>query len=131
MEPPLTKVFPRDEPDRDDEDKDDADSRTFVAHGAAGDLAGLVAVSYSGWNRLLIIEDIAAAPPHRGRGVGRALMGLAKEFARERGACHLWLESPTSTRRRSTHTGAWVSPSADSTPPSTKAPPQEVSRRST
>jgi ribosomal protein S18 acetylase RimI-like enzyme len=92
VEPPLTKVFPEDNPDGDDEDKDDADSRIFVAHGAAGSLAGFVAVSYSGWNRRLIIEDIAVAPRHRGRGVGRALMGLAKEFARERGAGHLWLE---------------------------------------
>ncbi|KOT31773.1 streptothricin acetyltransferase [Streptomyces caelestis] len=90
VEPPLTKVFPKDEPDGDDED--DADSRTFVAHGAAGDLAGFAAVSYSGWNRRLTIEDIAVAPPHRGRGVGRALMGLAREFARERGAGHIWLE---------------------------------------
>lgn len=89
VEPPLTKVFPEGEPD---DDEDDADSRAFVAHSAAGDLAGFVALSYSGWNRRLIIEDIAVAPQHRGRGVGRALMGLAKQSARERGAGHLWLE---------------------------------------
>ncbi|AIV32753.1 GNAT family N-acetyltransferase [Streptomyces althioticus] len=87
VDPPLTKVFPEDE-----YDGDDADSRTFVAHGAAGDLAGFVTVSYSGWNRRLTVEDIEIAPEHRGRGVGRALMGLAVEFARERGAGHLWLE---------------------------------------
>ncbi|MGC9500486.1 GNAT family N-acetyltransferase [Streptomyces sp. WG7] len=93
VDPPLTKVFPEDESDGDDGDEgDDADSRTFVAHGAAGDLAGFVAVSYSGWNRRLTVEDIEIAPEHRGRGVGRALMGLAVEFARERGAGHLWLE---------------------------------------
>ncbi|MGY0072003.1 GNAT family N-acetyltransferase (plasmid) [Streptomyces sp. QTS137] len=92
VEPPLAKVFPEDESDGDDEDKNDADSRIFVAHDVAGDLAGFVAVSYSGWNRRLTIEDIAVAPQHRGRGVGRALMGLAGEFARERGAGHLWLE---------------------------------------
>ncbi|MFC7992630.1 GNAT family N-acetyltransferase [Streptomyces pilosus] len=90
VEPPLTKVFPEDEPDGDDED--DAESCTFAAHCAAGDLAGFVAVSYSGWNRRLTIEDIAVVPEHRGRGVGRALMGLARRFARERGAEHLWLE---------------------------------------
>ncbi|WP_229813944.1 hypothetical protein [Streptomyces thermoviolaceus] len=44
VDPPLTKVFPEDE--YDGEDGDDGDSRTFVAHGAAGDLAGFVAVSY-------------------------------------------------------------------------------------
>ncbi|MBI0375206.1 GNAT family N-acetyltransferase [Streptomyces albiflaviniger] len=93
VDPPLTKVFPEDEPDGDDaDDADDADSRTFVAHGAAGDLAGFVAVSYSAWNRRLTIDDIEIAPQHRGRGVGRALMGLAVEFARERGAGHIWLE---------------------------------------
>jgi ribosomal protein S18 acetylase RimI-like enzyme len=106
VDPPLTKVFPDDEYDGEDDeydgedgddgaDRDDGDSRTFVAHGAAGDLAGFVAVSYSGWNRRLTIEDIEVAPEHRGRGVGRALMGLAVEFGRERGARHLWLEVTT------------------------------------
>ncbi|MBQ1097936.1 GNAT family N-acetyltransferase [Streptomyces sp. b94] len=89
VEPPLTKVFPDDDGGGED---GDPDARTFVAHGDAGDLAGFVAVSYSGWNRRLTIEDIEVAPEHRGRGVGRALMGLATEFARERGAGHLWLE---------------------------------------
>ncbi|MEV5867601.1 GNAT family N-acetyltransferase [Streptomyces tendae] len=87
VDPPLTKVFPEDE-----YDGDDAGSRTFVAHGAAGHLAGFVTVSYSGWNRRLTVENIEIAPEHRGRGVGRALMGVAVEFARERGAGHLWLE---------------------------------------
>ncbi|MFF1272230.1 GNAT family N-acetyltransferase [Streptomyces marokkonensis] len=90
VDPPLTKVFGEEEDDEDDEDR--ADSRTFVAHGAAGGLAGFVVVSYSGWNRRLTVEDIEIAPEHRGRGVGRTLMGLAVEFARERGAGHLWLE---------------------------------------
>ncbi|MFJ8945051.1 GNAT family N-acetyltransferase [Streptomyces sp. NPDC102395] len=90
VEPPLTKVFPEVEGGHAGEG--DGDRRTFVAHGAAGDLAGYAAVSYSGWNRRLTIEDIEVAPEHRGRGVGRALMGLAVELARERGAGHLWLE---------------------------------------
>lgn len=90
VEPPLTKVFPEDGPDGDDED--DAESCTFVAHCAAGDLAGYAAVSYSGWNRRLTIEDIAVGPEHRSRGVGRVLVGLAREIAREQGADHLWLE---------------------------------------
>ncbi|MFF5470600.1 GNAT family N-acetyltransferase [Streptomyces achromogenes] len=93
VEPPLTKVFPEDEPVGDGgEDEDGGDSRTFVAQGASGDLAGFVTVSYSGWNRRLTVESIEVAPEHRGRGVGRALMGLAAEFARERGAGHIWLE---------------------------------------
>ncbi|MEU0057447.1 GNAT family N-acetyltransferase [Streptomyces sp. NPDC006334] len=96
VEPPLTKVFPEDEDEDEDEgghaDEDDGDRRTFVALGAAGDLAGYAAVSYSDWNRRLTVEDIEVAPEHRGRGVGRALMDLTVEFARERGAGHLWLE---------------------------------------
>ncbi|WP_181794070.1 GNAT family N-acetyltransferase [Streptomyces sp. WELS2] len=89
VEPPLTKVFPEDEPDG---GEGGVDSRAFVAQDTSGELAGFVAVSYSGWNRRLIIEDIQVAPEHRGKGVGRALMGLAAEFARERGAGHIWLE---------------------------------------
>ncbi|MFV2118036.1 GNAT family N-acetyltransferase [Streptomyces sp. Act-28] len=92
VHPPLTKVFPENDDEDDEDGEDDGKHRTFVAHGTAGDLAGFVAVSYSGWNRRLTIEDIEIAPEHRGRGVGRALMGLAVEFARERGAGHLWLE---------------------------------------
>lgn len=94
VDPPLTKVFPDDESDDESDDGEDGDpdSRTFVAYGDDGDLAGFVVVSYSGWNRRLTVEDIEVAPEHRGHGVGRALMGLATEFARERGAGHLWLE---------------------------------------
>ncbi|MEU1074605.1 MULTISPECIES: GNAT family N-acetyltransferase [unclassified Streptomyces] len=93
VDPPLTKVFPQDEPDGGDEDgEDDQDSRTFVALGVGGGLAGFIAVSYAPWNRRLVIEDIEVAPEHRGRGVGRALVGLAVGYARERGAGHIWLE---------------------------------------
>ncbi|MFC5802631.1 GNAT family N-acetyltransferase [Streptomyces formicae] len=99
VDPPLTKVFPEDDSDGDEEggaeggaDGEESGSRTFVAVGADGELAGFVAVSYSPWNRRLTIEDIEVAPDHRGRGVGRALMGHAVGFARERGAGHIWLE---------------------------------------
>ncbi len=95
VEPPLTKVFPEDEPDAHDESDDgleDKDSPTFLALGTDGFLAGFVSVSYAPWNRRLTIEDIEVAPGHRGRGVGRALMSRAEEFARERGAGHIWLE---------------------------------------
>ena len=91
--PPVTKVFPADAHDGDGEaDADDDNSRTYVAHTPDGAPVGFVAVSYSGWNRRLVVEDIEVAPEHRGRGVGRALMALAVEFARARGAGHLWLE---------------------------------------
>ncbi|MEI5007905.1 GNAT family N-acetyltransferase [Streptomyces sp. PmtA] len=93
VDPPLTKVFPEDEADDEDgADGDDSGSRTFVAVGADGEVAGFAAVSYSPWNRRLTIEDIEVAPGHRNRGVGHALMGHAVDFARECGAGHVWLE---------------------------------------
>ena len=39
------------------------------------------------------IEDLAVSPEHRSRGVGRALLEAAKDWARERGATHLELDS--------------------------------------
>ncbi|MCB5178818.1 GNAT family N-acetyltransferase [Streptomyces antimicrobicus] len=93
VDPPLVKVFPEDDgDDGEGADGEDDGSRTFVAVGTDGGLAGFAAVSYSPWNRRLTIEDIEVAADHRGRGVGRALMGRAVDFARERGAGHLWLE---------------------------------------
>ncbi|WP_218005898.1 GNAT family N-acetyltransferase [Actinomadura hibisca] len=86
VDPPLVKVFPEDEGG-----DGEVGGPTFVAV-ADGALAGFVVVSYSAWNRRLVVEDIEVAPEHRGKGVGRALMGRAVEFARECGAGHLWLE---------------------------------------
>ncbi len=119
-------MFPEDDPDGDNKN-----SCAFVAHGAPGDLAGGVTVSYSGWNRRLIIEDIAVAPQYRGRGVCRVLMGLAKEFACERGADHLWLEV-TNINTPAIHAYrrmGFAFCGLDTTPTTTL--PQEVSRRST
>ncbi|MEU6314475.1 GNAT family N-acetyltransferase [Streptomyces sp. NPDC047014] len=94
VDPPLVKVFPEDEGDADgdDDEGEEGDSVTFVAVAGDGGIAGFAAVSYAVWNQRLTIEDIEVAPEHRGRGIGRALMGQAVEFARERGAGHLWLE---------------------------------------
>lgn len=91
VDPPLHKAFPDDGPDEEDADGDDENSLTYVAVDVNG-LAGFVALSYAPWNRRLTIEDIEVAPAHRRRGVGRTLMGHALDFARERGAGHLWLE---------------------------------------
>ncbi|OCC09151.1 GNAT family N-acetyltransferase [Streptomyces sp. PTY087I2] len=98
VDPPLTKVFPEDEEDEDSGAEEDEAERsekghpTFLALAPDGSLAGFVSVSYAGWNRRLTVEDIEVAPGHRGRGVGRALMSRAEEFARECGAGHVWLE---------------------------------------
>jgi GNAT superfamily N-acetyltransferase len=39
------------------------------------------------------VEDLAVSPEHRSQGVGRALLDAAKQWARERGATHLELDS--------------------------------------
>ncbi|MFE9534750.1 GNAT family N-acetyltransferase [Streptomyces sp. NPDC006691] len=94
VEPPIRKVFPPD--DTNDESdpaaEGDPNLRTVVAVDADGCLAGYIVVSFDSWNRRLTIVDVAVDPAHRGRGVGRTLMGHAAEFARERGARHIWLE---------------------------------------
>ncbi|MEU4259188.1 GNAT family N-acetyltransferase [Streptomyces fradiae] len=97
VEPPLTKVFPDDDPEDGEDDGGDGDGdadepRVFVAADADGVLAGYAAVSYSAWNRRLVVEDIEVVPAHRGRGVGRGLMERAAAYARECGAALLWLE---------------------------------------
>ncbi|GES32409.1 GNAT family N-acetyltransferase [Streptomyces angustmyceticus] len=94
VDPPIHKVFPAEDTDDGNSPAagEDPNSRTFVAIGADGGLAGFAAVSYAPWNGRLTIEDIEVAPAHRGQGVGRALVGHAAEFARERGARHIWLE---------------------------------------
>jgi GNAT superfamily N-acetyltransferase len=39
------------------------------------------------------VEDLAVSPGHRSRGVGKVLLDAAKDWARERGATHLELDS--------------------------------------
>ena len=39
------------------------------------------------------VEDLAVSPDHRSRGVGKALLDAAKDWARDRGATHLELDS--------------------------------------
>ncbi|MCC8480012.1 GNAT family N-acetyltransferase [Streptomyces globisporus] len=93
VDPPLTKVFPEDdEAGEDGEGGAKEGNPTFLAVTPDGSLAGFVSVAYARWNRRLTVEDIEVAPGHRGRGVGRALMSRAEDFARERGAGHIWLE---------------------------------------
>ncbi|MFE8926435.1 GNAT family N-acetyltransferase [Streptomyces rochei] len=94
VDPPIHKVFPAENTDDADAPaaEGDPNSRTFVAVGTDGSLAGFATVSYASSNRRLAIEDIEIAPAHRGRGVGRALIGHAVKFARESGAGRIWLE---------------------------------------
>ena len=39
------------------------------------------------------VEDLVVSPMHRSQGVGKALLDAAKDWARERGATHLELDS--------------------------------------
>jgi GNAT superfamily N-acetyltransferase len=39
------------------------------------------------------VEDLVVSPRHRSEGVGKALLDAAKDWARERGATHLELDS--------------------------------------
>ena len=39
------------------------------------------------------VEDLAVSPSHRSQGVGKALLDAAKDWARQRGATHLELDS--------------------------------------
>ena len=39
------------------------------------------------------VEDLAVSPDHRSQGVGKALLDAAKDWARDRGATHLELDS--------------------------------------
>ncbi len=72
------------------------DSVVLVAE-AGGELIGFltgyqdmhsVRFGYRAW-----VEDFAVHPERRSQGVGKALLGAAKAWARERGATHLELDS--------------------------------------
>ncbi|MBT2481571.1 GNAT family N-acetyltransferase [Streptomyces sp. ISL-94] len=93
-DPPVYKEFPPEEHDEQGLGRGSGaqgNARTFVALDG-GRLCGFVAAGYAAWNRRVTIEDIEVSPEHRGRGIGRALMECAADFAREHGAEHLWLE---------------------------------------
>lgn len=44
------------------------------------------------------VEDLAVSPDHRSTGAGKALLEAAKDWARERGATHLELDSGLARR---------------------------------
>lgn len=53
-------------------------------------VGGLVGSTYWGW---FLIEDVWVAEALRGEGLGRHLMALAEEEARQRGCDHAWLRT--------------------------------------
>jgi GNAT superfamily N-acetyltransferase len=73
------------------------DCVVLVAEDASGELVGFctgyqdmhsVRFGYRAW-----VEDLAVHPERRSAGVGKALLDAAKDWARERGATHLELDS--------------------------------------
>jgi GNAT superfamily N-acetyltransferase len=76
---------------------DSHDAAVLVAEAADGELMGICTVyqdlhsvrfGYRAW-----VEDLAVHPEHRSRGIGKALLDAAKQWARERGATHLELDT--------------------------------------
>ena len=62
-----------------------------------GDLLGLC-TAYLDLNSVRFgprcwVEDLAVSPQHRSQGVGKALLDAARDWARDRGATHLELDS--------------------------------------
>lgn len=61
-----------------------------------GKEAGLIQLEYQDWNKSVRVWDIDVKAEFRRKGIGRALMGLCKERARELGARRIVLETQTS-----------------------------------
>jgi GNAT superfamily N-acetyltransferase len=75
---------------------EDPSSAVLVAE-HRGDLLGLC-TAYLDVNSVRFgprcwVEDLAVSPEHRSQGVGKALLDAAKDWARQRGATHLELDS--------------------------------------
>ena len=75
---------------------EDPEAAVLVAE-HRGDLVGLC-TAYLDMNSVRYgprcwVEDLAVSPDHRSQGVGKALLDSAKDWARERGATHLELDS--------------------------------------
>jgi GNAT superfamily N-acetyltransferase len=64
---------------------------------AGGELVGLCTAYLDldsvRFGRRCWVEDLAVAPARRSQGVGAALLGAARDWARERGATHLELDT--------------------------------------
>ncbi len=75
---------------------EEPESAVLVAE-RRGDLLGLC-TAYLDLNSVRFgprcwVEDLAVSPQHRSQGVGKALLDAARDWARDRGATHLELDS--------------------------------------
>lgn len=73
------------------------DCLVLVAEADDGEVVGL-ATGYHDFHSVRFgyrcwVEDLAVHPGHRSRGIGAKLLGAARDWARERGATHLELDT--------------------------------------
>jgi ribosomal protein S18 acetylase RimI-like enzyme len=59
----------------------------------SGQPVGVVATQTERWNRRVIVWHFYVNPSHRGHGIGRRLLEVALDAAREAGALTAWLET--------------------------------------
>jgi ribosomal protein S18 acetylase RimI-like enzyme len=59
-------------------------------------LAGFACVQYYAWNRLIQIQSLAVHPEARRHGLASALIARAEEFAREKKARGVYVDTPVS-----------------------------------
>jgi GNAT superfamily N-acetyltransferase len=75
----------------------DADDATMLVADVGGEVVGICSVYLDiesvRFGRRAWIEDLAVHPDHRSAGHGKALLDAAKDWARERGASRLALDS--------------------------------------
>ncbi|MFF9209917.1 MULTISPECIES: GNAT family N-acetyltransferase [unclassified Streptomyces] len=116
VDPPVRKTFP----DDGEGEADDADTRTVVAE-AEGRVCGYVTTVFQRWNRRLVVADLGVAPPHRGRGIGAALLERAVNGGGAWAPAMCGWRSPTSTPPPSASTGEPASNCAAWTRPCTRA----------
>jgi ribosomal protein S18 acetylase RimI-like enzyme len=81
---PLTKSYPLPESDPGD--------GAYVAE-LDGGIAGFAQVEPPAWNGRATVLHLYVSTPHRGRGLGAALLSALAEHARALGARCLWLET--------------------------------------
>ena len=77
----------------------DADASAVFVADVDGRVAGFVTayddMTSVRFGRRVWVEDLAVDPERRSQGLGKALLDAAKDWARDRGASHLELDSAT------------------------------------